>query len=297
MSDDLMAGLPGDLPAFLARFGTDAQVPGLSVPGALARGLSLRRLRPRARLSPQGAADRRMRGLRQAALAARRHDLRADQDRAVALVPGDLPGDLEQGRDLGHGAQAPDGLRQLPDRLELAAQDQAGDGAAGAGAAERAGRGRRDLRRRPQAGPPGPRRRAARSRSPARSRAAAARPAGGAWGGSGWPWCRMPRPGASRASSARTSPGPRPWPPTAGPAMAASPPPATPTSRSISAPAGATRRCACRRSTWCSAWPSAGCSAPTTAPSRQAPAGLSRRVRLPLQPPHRQEHQPTASPA
>jgi Transposase zinc-ribbon domain/ISXO2-like transposase domain len=43
--------------------------------------------------------------------------------------------------------------------------------------------------------------------------------------------------------------------------------PATPMRPSTSAPAGATRRCACRRSTWCSAWPSAGCSAPTTAPS------------------------------
>ena len=41
MGDDLMAGLPGDLPTFQARFGTDAQVPRLSVPGALARGLLL----------------------------------------------------------------------------------------------------------------------------------------------------------------------------------------------------------------------------------------------------------------
>ena len=84
---------------------------GLSVPGALARGLSLRRLRPRARLPPQAAADRRVRGLRQAALAAGRHHLRADQDRPGHVVPRDLPGDLEQGRDLGDGAEAADGLR------------------------------------------------------------------------------------------------------------------------------------------------------------------------------------------
>src|SRR6188472_3552856 len=106
-------------------------VPGLPVPGALAGGISLFGLRPRARLGAQGAPDRRMRGLRQTAFAARGHDLRADQDRAVAVVPGDLPGDLEQGWDLGDGAQAADGLRELPDRLELAAQDQKGDGAAG----------------------------------------------------------------------------------------------------------------------------------------------------------------------
>ena len=107
--------------------------------------------------------------------------------------------------------QALDGLRQLPDRLELAAQDQAGDGAAGAGAAERAGRGRRDL---PSAarGLAAPGRGAGgKTWSPARSRAAAAKPAGAAWGGSGWPWCPdasaqqlrgLPRP--------RTSPSRRP---------------------------------------------------------------------------------------
>ena len=73
------------------------------------------------------------------------------------MVFGDLPGHLEQRRDLGHGAAAPDGFRQLPDGLDLAAQDQEGDGETGSDAAERAGRGRRDLRRRPQARPLGPR--------------------------------------------------------------------------------------------------------------------------------------------
>ena len=57
-----------------------------------------------------------------------RHDLRADQDRAGALVSRHLAGDLEQRRDLRHGAAAPDGLRQLSDRLELAAQDPQGHG-------------------------------------------------------------------------------------------------------------------------------------------------------------------------
>ena len=49
----------------------------------------------------------------------------------LAVVPRHLPRDLEQGRHRRHGAAAADGLRQLPDRLELAAQDPQGDGPAG----------------------------------------------------------------------------------------------------------------------------------------------------------------------
>ena len=41
--------LPRDLPSFLARFGTDAQCRAYLFAPALARGLSLRRLRPAAR--------------------------------------------------------------------------------------------------------------------------------------------------------------------------------------------------------------------------------------------------------
>ena len=154
-------------------------------------------------LSPRG-----VHGLRQAALDSRRHHLRADQDRAGPVVPGDLSGDLEQGRDLGDGA----GLRQLPDRLELAAQDPKGDGAAGSGAAERAGRGRRDLCRRPQAGQAGARRGRQDEGRRARSRAAAARieGAGRRWGGCAWPWSTTSRPRASRASSPAPSPRRRP---------------------------------------------------------------------------------------
>jgi hypothetical protein len=58
--------------------------------------------------------------------------------------------------------------------------------------------------------------------------------------------------------------------PMAGPVMAVWPRPAIAMSRSTSAPRGATRRCVCRRSTWCSASPSAGCSGPTTAPSARS---------------------------
>ena len=85
-------------------------------------------------------------------------------------------------------------------------------------------------------------------------------------------------------------------PPTAGRAIAGSMPPATPTSRSISPRLGRRRARACRRSTSSSASPSAGSWAPTMARSGQAPAGLSRRVRLPLQPPHRQQHRPPLRP-
>ncbi len=150
-------------------------VSGLSGAGALARGLALRRLRPRPGLPPQEAADRGVQGVRQAALDPRRHALRADQDRPRALVSRDLPGDREQGRDLGHGAAAADGLRQLWHRLGVAAQDPPRHGRAGPQAAQRAGRGRRDPGRGP-AGPAAARR--ARRWSPARSRAGAARRTG-----------------------------------------------------------------------------------------------------------------------
>ena len=56
----------------------------------------------------------------------------------------------------------------------------------------------------------------------------------------------MLRPAASAAFSAATSRDPRPWRPMAGRATAGSRLPATPMSRSTSAPAGAMRRCACR---------------------------------------------------
>ena len=108
-------------------------------------------------------------------------------------------------------------------------------------AAGRAGRGRRDLCRRPPAGRPG------------RGAAGKTRVAGAVESGRGQ--ARGRRLGRLRLAvvpdvSARSleafspppSPRPRPWRPTAGPAMPASPPPATATSRSISAPPGATPR-------------------------------------------------------
>src|SRR3954447_9094242 len=85
-------------------------VSGLSFRGALAGRFLLHGLRPCRRLSSQEASDRRVRGLRQAALAPGRHDLRADQDRLGALVSRRLPRHLQQARHLRHGAAAADGL-------------------------------------------------------------------------------------------------------------------------------------------------------------------------------------------
>ena len=75
--------LPGDLPSFLERFGIDAQCRAYLFEARWPDGLSLRRLRPRPGVGAQGAADLRMHRLRQAALAAGRDHLRADQDRAA----------------------------------------------------------------------------------------------------------------------------------------------------------------------------------------------------------------------
>ena len=214
----------------------------------------------------QAAVDRGVRGLRQAAFAAGRHHLRADQDRPGALVPGDLPGDLEQGRDLGHGAAAADGLRQLPDRLELAAQDQQGDGPAGAeplaarveadetyvGGPRPGKRGRGAAGKIMVAGAVESGRGQARGRRLGRLRLAVV-PDASAASLEGFLAAASP---ARRGRHRRLV------------GYAGLPPRATSTSRSISAPAGATRRCGCRRSTSSSASPSAGCSAPTTARSR-----------------------------
>src|SRR3954470_22286169 len=149
--------------------------------GPLAGRLPLRRLRSWSRLHAADPSRLRVRGLPQAALPARRHHLRADQDRPGALVPRHLPGDLEQGRDRRRRAAAAAGPGQLPDRLELAAQAPQGHGPPGSRALGRPGRGRRDLRRRPAARQARPRRRrqdaGRRCRRGRRDRGAPPRPA------------------------------------------------------------------------------------------------------------------------
>ncbi|MCE3247371.1 MAG: hypothetical protein K0R41_1196 [Geminicoccaceae bacterium] len=203
--------LPEYLPSFVARFGSDGRVGPTCLRRAGRRGFAARPAGTLGR-GAQGAADRRVRVLRQAAFAPRRDHLRADQDRARPLVSRDLPGDLEQGRDLRDGTQAADGLRQLSDRLELAGQDQEGDGGAGPPAAGGAGRGGRDLRWWPETRPPGGAVRPGRPSWWAPSRAAAAGPEGAAWAGCGWRWCLTSRPRAWRVSSPPPWPSPPRWP-------------------------------------------------------------------------------------
>ena len=219
--------LPRDLPSFLARFGTDAQCRAYLFARRWPQGFCCQGCGHGAAYQPSAAADRGVRGLRQAAFAAGRDDLRADQDRAGALVPGDLAGDLEQGRHLGDGAAAADGLRQLPDRLVLAAQDPQGDGPAGPRAARRSGS--RPTRRwsavpsRASAAAVLP----ARRWSPARSRPAVARAVAVGSAGCGCRRWRTPRPRAWQVSSPATWPRPPRSPPTAGKAMPDSTGPAT----------------------------------------------------------------------
>src|SRR3954463_8506172 len=126
-------------------------VSGVPVQGPLAGRFPLRCLRARRCLRAQDQDRLRVRGLPQAALAPGRHHLRADQDGLGQVVPGDPPGDVQQGRDRRHRARAAAGPGQLPDRLDLAAQAPQGHGPPGSSAPGRARRGRRDPRRRPAA--------------------------------------------------------------------------------------------------------------------------------------------------
>jgi ISXO2-like transposase domain len=77
----------------------------------------------------------------------RRHDLRRDADAAGELVRGDLVRRQPEAGRVRVGAPAGAGAGQLPDRVGVAAQAPARDGAARARAAGRSGRGRRNLRR------------------------------------------------------------------------------------------------------------------------------------------------------
>jgi hypothetical protein len=96
--------LPGDLPSFLERFGTDEQCRDFLFRARWPDGFRCagcgddRAWAHKARLIDECTA------CRQATFAARRHELRADQDRVGQVVSRDLPGDREQGRDLRHGA-------------------------------------------------------------------------------------------------------------------------------------------------------------------------------------------------
>ena len=234
--------------------------------------------------------------MRQAALDPRRHHLRADQDRPGALVSRDLSGHGEQGRDLGHGAAAADGLWQLRHGLGVAAQirramvvpdckplserveaDETLVGGARPGKPGCGASGKTVV-----AGAVESRRGQLRGRRLGRLRLQAVADAS--------------------ASSlvgflGRNVASPTKSPPTAGRAIAGSRPRATPTSRSRSPGPGATPRSACRPSTWSSGSPSAGCWAPTmvrSAPSTCKPISTSTSSASTAGPPRAS---PTASPA
>ena len=185
-------------------------VPRVPVQGPLAGRLPLRCLRTRRCLHAQDQDRLRVRGLPQAALALGRHHLRADQDGLGQVVPGDLPGDVQQGRDRRHRAQAAAGPGQLPDRLELAAQAPQGHGSAPT-ASPWPGASRPT---RPTSAARGPASAAgappARPWSAGRSRSAAARPAAAVSAGSGSPRWPTPRPRAWKPSSPPVSPSRRP---------------------------------------------------------------------------------------
>ena len=180
----------------------------------------------------------------------------------------------------------------------LAAQDPQGDGRGRSRAAARP-RGWRPTR--PWSAAPGPASpavvRPARRWSPARSRPAAARAAAAGSAGCGCRRCPTPRPRAWKASSPPTSPRPPRSPPTAGRAMPGS------------SQAGYAHEPINLAACWGDAVLRLPGDPPRLRPRQalaarhpprrgqpEAPPGLSRRVRLPLQPPHRQEHQPPLRP-
>ena len=241
----LLDDLPRDLPSFLERFGTDEQCRDYLFRARWPEGFRCaacghdRCHALQARLALECAACGKQHSLWPAPSSSRPRP-------AWPLVPRDLPRDLEQGRHLGHGAPAADGLRQLSDGLELAAQDPQGDGPARPAAAGATG----SRPTRPISAAPSPARRAAAPPArPGRRRGrepAAARPAGRRLGRlrlAAVPdasaksldgFLRPERRQAGRRRHRRLVRLCRPRRPRA-----------TPTSRSTSAAPGATPRCAC----------------------------------------------------
>ena len=260
--------LPRDLPSFLAEFGTDAQC----------------RAHLFARRWPQGfccqgcghgaAYHHRRRLIDECVACGKQHSLLVgtmfEQTKtglarwflAIWLATSSKGGisAMELQRQMGFGSYqtAWSWLHKIrkamvrPERRPLAARVEADETLIGGAKPGRPGRG------------------AAARRVAGAVEAAPGRAAGVGSAGCGSRPCPTPRPGAWRRSSPATSPHPPRSPPTAGRAMPRWARPATTTSRSTSPPAGATRCCACPRSTSSSASPSAGCSARTTARSAKA---------------------------
>ena len=263
MSDELLRDLPGDLPSFLKRFGTDAKCRAYLVRARWPEGFCC------AGCGHRVAWSHKKRLIEECRSCGRQHSILAgtmfEQTKtglskwflAIYLVTSSKGGisAMELQRQMGFGsygtawtwlhkirrAMIRPGREPLQDRVEV---DETLVGGARPGKTGRGADGKTVVV------------------GAVEARAGSARSVG-----CGCRRSRMPRPAASRASSAPTRPRRSPSPPTAGPAIAASRARATATSRSTSRPAGATPACAFPPSIWSSAWPSVGCSAPTTAPS------------------------------
>jgi hypothetical protein len=130
VDDDLMAGLPGDLPTFIARFGSDAQCRDYLFRARWPAGFRC------AGCGHERTYSHKLRLIEECAACGKQHSLLAgtifEQTKtglsrwflAIYLVTSSKGGisAMELKRQMGFGSG--------PDRLELAAQDQKGDGAA-----------------------------------------------------------------------------------------------------------------------------------------------------------------------
>ena len=188
--------LPGDLPSFLRRFGTDEQCRAYLFQARWPEGFRCaacgheRAWAHKARLIDECAACGKQHSLLAGTIFEQTKTGLARWFLAIYLVTSSKGGisAMELKRQMGFGSYqtAWSWLHKIrkamvrPERTPLA-------------------RGSRPTR--PISAAPGRASRAAapraRSRSPARSRAVAARPEAAAWAACAWPWCRMSRPGAS----------------------------------------------------------------------------------------------------
>ena len=206
--------MPGDLPSFLARFGSDAQCRNYLFRARWPEGFRC------AGCGHERAYSHKLRLIEECVACGKQHSLLAgrifEQTKtglsrwflAIYLVTSSKGGisAMELKRQMGFGSYqtAWSWLHKIrkamvrPERTPLSTRVEADETYVGGPRASR------------DAAP------AARSRSPVRSRAVAARPGGAAWGGCAWPWCRTSRRAAWQASWPPRSPDRRRSRPTAG---------------------------------------------------------------------------------
>jgi hypothetical protein len=119
-------------------------MPGLPVPTALARGISLSEVRHRSLLAGAFGVDA-VPAMRPSDVGHGRDDLSRHAQTAGGLVPGHVLADESKERRQRAWAAGGLGTGQLQDGLDMAAQIAASDGAAWPGPPERTGAGGRDL--------------------------------------------------------------------------------------------------------------------------------------------------------